>query len=537
MIGLRGTNTANLTQTVNGQPIDAKGFYTVTDVINWDEESLTTPATDGNFTVNNGYQDIEFPGMPPAAGPSGLATDYNSLSEEVLTFVYFPASGVYTMGVNSDDGFKVTTGRNPKDLFALTLGQYNGGRGASDTLFTFIVNQAGYYPFRLIWENGGGGANCEWFTVNPDGVTKTLINDTTSTNALLAYWSGPALPAYVSRVTPVPNATGVHPDAVVLAQLTDGGTQVASATLSFNGGAPVSGTKAGNVTTITIPLGALMPSGSSNGLTLVWSDTGSPALAPTNAWNFAVLTYSTTLPTDLVSAIGSGDATKPGFTVKANQVDNTSANTENNNESTEAQLAGLFGTNIATLSGTGWLSNDLFAVTTYINWDREANDGTAAPFGQGNFTEPIGYPEDPLPGITGGGGGALFESVAEGIETYVEFPTAGFYQMGVNSDDNFRLTLAEGPPPAVVAISGPTNTVVGYNSMGLLPGEGVGGRAVFGKPPPVPSITAPIVYMTPKGIDDPGPYPSVTGKIALLDRGVPFGPVGQLNRPPQQRFH
>src|SRR2546426_7197898 len=50
----------------------------------------------------------------------------------------------------------------------------------------------------------------------------------------LAYWSGPALPAYVSRVTPVPNATGVHPDAVVLAQLTDGGTQVASATLSFN---------------------------------------------------------------------------------------------------------------------------------------------------------------------------------------------------------------------------------------------------------------------------------------------------------------
>ena len=86
-----------------------------------------------------------------------------------------------------------------------------------------------------------------------------------------------------------------------------------------------------------------------------------------------------------------------------------SGNTENNNVATESQLAGLYAPNIATLStagGSGYLSNDLFAVTTYINWDREANDGTVAPFGLGNFTAANGYPEDALPGITGGGGGA-----------------------------------------------------------------------------------------------------------------------------------
>ncbi len=34
-------------------------------------------------------------------------------------------------------------------------------------LFGFTVPQPGVYPFRLVWENGGGGANCEWFVRDP----------------------------------------------------------------------------------------------------------------------------------------------------------------------------------------------------------------------------------------------------------------------------------------------------------------------------------------------------------------------------------
>src|SRR5256885_4832603 len=104
--------------------------------------------------------DSPFPGIPGANGTNG-----NS-SIEVLTFLQFPTAGIYRMGVNSDDGFRVTEGRNPKDQLALNLGEYDGGRGPSDTLFALVVSQAGLYPCRLIWENGNGelpgnGASCE----------------------------------------------------------------------------------------------------------------------------------------------------------------------------------------------------------------------------------------------------------------------------------------------------------------------------------------------------------------------------------------
>ena len=42
------------------------------------------------------------------------------------------------------------------------------------------VAQAGIYPLSLVWENGGGDANCEWFTIDSAGV-KQLINDSSST--------------------------------------------------------------------------------------------------------------------------------------------------------------------------------------------------------------------------------------------------------------------------------------------------------------------------------------------------------------------
>jgi hypothetical protein len=58
-----------------------------------------------------------------------------------------------------------------------TLGEFQGGRGSSDTLFSIYVPQAGLYPLRLLWENGGGDANCEFFTVDTVTGVKKLIND------------------------------------------------------------------------------------------------------------------------------------------------------------------------------------------------------------------------------------------------------------------------------------------------------------------------------------------------------------------------
>jgi len=69
------------------------------------------------------------------------------------------------------------------DDASLNLGEYNTGRGSSDTLFSFTVPAAGVYPFRLLYENGAGNIaagnalNCEWFMQDSGGV-KTLINST-----------------------------------------------------------------------------------------------------------------------------------------------------------------------------------------------------------------------------------------------------------------------------------------------------------------------------------------------------------------------
>ena len=62
------------------------------------------------------------------------------------------------MGVNSDDGFRVTVASDEYDGISPAddnewseLGVFSGGRGASDTLFSFAVEEAGVYPLRLIW--------------------------------------------------------------------------------------------------------------------------------------------------------------------------------------------------------------------------------------------------------------------------------------------------------------------------------------------------------------------------------------------------
>jgi hypothetical protein len=57
------------------------------------------------------------------------------------------------------------------------LGEFDAGRGSDDTLFAFNVLQAGVYPLRCVWFQGGGGANLEWYCVDTTG-KRALLNDT-----------------------------------------------------------------------------------------------------------------------------------------------------------------------------------------------------------------------------------------------------------------------------------------------------------------------------------------------------------------------
>ena len=120
---------------------------------------------------------------------------------------------------------------------SIVLGEFNAARGTADTIFSFVVEEAGTYAFRTIWTEGGGGANIEWFTVRPDG-TKVLVNDTANggVRAYRALVGGTR--TYIKSVTPAPVPRQINqPASEVSLIVVDGTVAVndASITLRING--------------------------------------------------------------------------------------------------------------------------------------------------------------------------------------------------------------------------------------------------------------------------------------------------------------
>jgi hypothetical protein len=178
------------------------------DVINFDQDGAAQgvfrDSGDGSSTDR---ADDFIPGIPGLG--EGDAT--NNMSAEILSFIEFPAAGYYQMIFNSDDGFRVTETHGAGDAAGVELGVFEGGRGAADTVFGFAVVEAGVYPIRAIWYEGGGGANLEWSTTA--GGNRWLINDSDAN----------ALKAYRTRTgTPVDIDLGSDGGAISSVGLTDG---------------------------------------------------------------------------------------------------------------------------------------------------------------------------------------------------------------------------------------------------------------------------------------------------------------------------
>jgi hypothetical protein len=113
----------------------------------------------------------------PIPGIPGATFSTDNFAMEAVAYVELRA-GIYRWGVNSDDGFRVTPALSVNDPNnAILLGEFNGGRGSADTTFDFVVPQEGLYPMRLIWEQGIGGANVEWWNFDLNSSTYTGIND------------------------------------------------------------------------------------------------------------------------------------------------------------------------------------------------------------------------------------------------------------------------------------------------------------------------------------------------------------------------
>ena len=174
----RGTTIAaaeaELAGTLGASVHDTSGFEAdgtfLIDYVNLDQNAGDAGHFTASATSPEDVGDAAIPGIPGTTG----STD--NIAGEARTFIEFTQTGLYTMVVNSDDGFQVSAGTTNKPT-QVVLGAYDSGRGSDDTQFYFKVVKPGVYFLRLLWFEGGGDANVEWFTVNGDG-SRALVGGT-----------------------------------------------------------------------------------------------------------------------------------------------------------------------------------------------------------------------------------------------------------------------------------------------------------------------------------------------------------------------
>jgi hypothetical protein len=151
---------------------------------------------------------------------------------------------------------------------------------------------AGTYPFRVIWENGGGDSHVEWYTADSlTPTTRLLVNDVANGGipAYRAVSGTAALPPYVKNVTPLPvtRQTEGAQNKVTLV-LSDGTTQVNTNSITLQiDGSPQTPTITRSGSSVTVDSGALAGlrlAGETHTAVLTFNDTGT--YSRTQSWAF-----------------------------------------------------------------------------------------------------------------------------------------------------------------------------------------------------------------------------------------------------------
>lgn len=171
-----GGNTAAAAETqLTGTPANVAkpgpepdGSYIVPGIINW--SSRRVPGQTGNEIGNfqplmGGPADEPIPGLP-GNGLSGAAGRDN-VTAEIFAYLDLPA-GYQKLGINGDDGWKVQIG-TPGKTDGQVLFTIDRGGGSADIPFAFTAPVAGLYPVRVVWYQGGGDANLEFFSYGERG--------------------------------------------------------------------------------------------------------------------------------------------------------------------------------------------------------------------------------------------------------------------------------------------------------------------------------------------------------------------------------
>ena len=423
---------------------------------------------------------------------------------EWFAYVSFPTAGDYTMVVNSDDGFRLSTGRNARDRMGDVISSFNAGRGAgtgagAGTQQRVIVDQAGVYPIRGLMFNRGGGFNVEWYTRVGDSLY--LVNSNSTPQSLQAWQSASTTGSYVQSAVPVRSAVDVGGDQKILIELANGTATVnaGSIVLKVDGNTVSPTITPGATTKLELnPVGpnSLWPSSSTHNVELTFTDSGSAAYS--YAWSFTVAPYTVLVGG---SPIGSQDPTKVGFTYRTYQLDPAgSVGFPNRIYAADQIVQGMWGANTATLASG--------PVTNVINFD--ITQGA-----QGNFNAGNGYQEELIPGIPGTSATPTDWFACE-ILTFVEFPAAGFYSLGFNSDDGFWTRQGHARPTKLGQLTILSPAGIAGDKGALLPAANAGLEVLTTN-----DVTAEIVLANPPDASAALVNAAqVAGKIAICYRGV-----------------
>ncbi len=108
--------------------------------------------------------------------PNLDAYDVNNIAMEVVTYLSLPR-GAHRLAVACDDGFEAWAGPSASRT-TNQFGIRSPGGSTVEATFDVANESAGVFAFRLIYFEGNGGADIEWYSVNPETGARTLLNDT-----------------------------------------------------------------------------------------------------------------------------------------------------------------------------------------------------------------------------------------------------------------------------------------------------------------------------------------------------------------------
>jgi hypothetical protein len=276
----------------------------------------------------------------------------------------------------------------------------------------------------------------------------------------------------------------------------------ASITITLNGTPlTVSPAKAGSLTTVsyTGTGGSFFPVGT-NTMVISYNSTTGAAFSETR--NFTVPSYFL-LPPSMVVAANKGFI--PGFSLRTRQVVPVTGGQTlpGSIDYAEALWSGATGGRFTGENNTDLTQADenrLFIRDT-LNFEQ---DGGAAGYFSGDTMVPG------IPGVQGSNDNYILEAL-----TWIEFPTAGLYTIGVNADDGFRLSAGHAPVAPLLSVAVPVASARLVAAVPSVLNEG-GNFPALPSPPIVRKVVATVPALADSAVTNAA---AIAGNIALIERG------------------